>query len=238
MLVTTKAIVLSAIKYSDADLIVKCYTQEGLKSYMLKRILKSKKGKLKAAYFQPLTQLELIANHNTKGTLNFIREAKLSYPYNSIGVNITKQTIALFLSEVLSKSIREEEVNKQLFEFVETALIWLDTHSDVSNFHLLFLINLTKHLGFYPEKEQNKALFFDLEEGCFTNSIPRKNVVSGENLIHLKALLGINFEGLHKLRFNGSTRQEILDILIQYFELHLPGFTRPKSLAILKTVFE
>ena len=238
MLVTTKAIVLSTIKYGDTDLIVKCYTQLGLKSYLLKGILKSKKGKLKPAYFQALTQLELVAKHNTKGNLNFIREAKLSYAYSSIGLNITKQTIALFLSEILSKSIHEEEVNQQLFEYIETALIWLDTHDDVTNFHLLFLVNLTKHLGFYPEREQDSSLFFDLEEGRFTNSIPRKNVVTGENLTHLKALLGINFEGLHALKFNGSTRQAVLDILIQYFELHLPGFNRPKSLAILKTVFE
>ena len=238
MLVTTKAIVLSSIKYSDADLIVKCYTQEGLKSYMLKSILKSKKGKLKAAYFQPLTQLELVAKHNNKGTLNFIKEAKVSYPYNSIAFNITKQSIVLFLSEVLSKSIHEEEVNSQLFEYIETALIWLDTHDEVANFHLLFLLNLSKHLGFYPEKESADSLFFDLEQGRFTNSIPRNNIVTGEILTHLKALLGINFEGLNTLQFNGITRQSILDVLIQYFELHLPGFNTPKSLAILKTVFE
>jgi len=238
MLVTIKAIVLSSVKYSDADLIVKCYTQEGLKSYMLKSILKSKKGKLKAAYFQPLTQLELVAKHNIRGSLNFIKEAKVSYPYNSIAFNITKQTIVLFLSEILSKSIHEEEVNKQLFEYIETALIWLDTHDEVANFHLLFILNLTKHLGFYPEKDVADSLFFNLEEGCFTNSIPRNDVVTGENLTHLKVLHGINFEGLHELKFNSSTRQAILDILIRYFELHLPGFHKPKSLAILKTVFE
>jgi len=238
MLVTTKAIVLSSIKSSDADLIVKCYTQEGLKSYLLKSVLKSKKGKLKAAYFQPLTQLELVAKHTNKGGLNFIKEAKISYPYHSVPFDIVKQTIVLFLSEVLSKSIHEEEVNSQLFEYIETALIWLDTHSDIANFHLLFLLNLTKHLGFYPEKENTDYLFFNLEEGQFTNAIPRNNIVTGKNLTYLKALLGINFEGLHELQFNSSTRQAVLDILIQYFELHLPGFKKPKSLAILKTVFE
>ena len=70
MVVTTKAIVLSAIKYGDSDLIVKCYTEKGIKSYLLKRILKAKRGKLKVSYFQPLTQLELVASHNEKGRLN------------------------------------------------------------------------------------------------------------------------------------------------------------------------
>ncbi len=238
MLSTTKAIVLSAIKYGDADLIVKCYTQVGLKSYMLKGVLKSKKGKLKAAYFQPLTHLELVAKHNNKGNLNFIKEVKISYPYSTVPFDIVKQTMVLFLSEVLVKSIYEEEQNNQLFEYIETALIWLDTNGEVANFHLLFLLNLTKHLGFYPEKEDTNSIFFDLEEGRFTNSIPRNNIVTGENLTYLKALLGINFEGLYTLKFNGLIRQSILDILIRYFELHLPGFHRPKSLAILKTVFE
>jgi len=146
--------------------------------------------------------------------------------------------MVIFLSEVLGKSIYEEEENSLLFEYIEAALIWLDTNDDVANFHLLFLLNLTKHLGFYPEKEHTNTIFFDLEEGRFTSSIPRNNIVTGENLTHLKALLGINFEGLNTLRFNGLIRQSILDILIQYFELHLPGFHRPKSLAILKTVFE
>jgi len=237
MLVTTKAIVLSSVKYSDTNLIVKCYTQEGLKSYMLKGILKSKKGKLKTAYFQPLTQLELVAKHNNKGALNFIKEAKVSYAYNSIAFNISKQSIVLFLSEILSKSIHEEETNNLLFEYIETALIWLDTNDEIANFHLLFMLNLSKHLGFYPEKENSDSLFFDLKQGRFTNSIPRSNIVTGENLTHLKALLGINFEGLHTLQFNGVIRQSILDVLIQYFELHLPGFYKPKSLAILKTVF-
>ncbi len=238
MLSTTKAIVLSAIKYSDADLIVKCYTQLGLKSYLLKRVLKSKKAKIKAAYFQPLTHLELVAKHNNKGNLNFIKEVKINYPYKTIPFDIAKQTMILFLSEVLSKSIHEEEENNLLFEYIETALIWLDTNDEVANFHLLFLLNLTRHLGFYPEKENTDALFFDLEEGRFTNSIPRSNGVTAENLTHLKALLGINFEGLNSLKFNGLIRQSILDILVHYFELHLPGFQKPKSLAILKTVFE
>ena len=237
MLTTTKAIVLSAIKYSDSDLIVKCYTQVGLKSYMLKRILKAKRGKLKVAYFQPLTQLEMVVNHNTKGKLNFIKEVKLTQAYNTIPFNVVKQTIVLFLSEILSKSLQEEEKNEQLFEYLTTSLIWLDTHDQTSNFHLLFLLKLTKHLGFYPEKGTENNLYFNLAEGRFFNVKPINYPISDENLTFLKQLLGINFEGLHTLEFNALSRQSFLDMLIQYFELHLPGFNKPKSLAILKSVF-
>ena len=89
-----------------------------------------------------------------------------------------------------------------------------------------------------PVPENMEYPFFSLEEGRFLNSIPKINFISGKNLRYLKSLLGINFEGLHELKFNGNERQTILDILLKYFELHLSGFNKPKSLAILKTVFE
>ena len=90
-LVTTKAIVLSTLKYSDSSLIVKCYTQdEGLKSYLIRGVLKAKKGGIKIAYFQPLTQLNINANHSNKGTLNSIKEVQVSYSYKTIYKDIIK----------------------------------------------------------------------------------------------------------------------------------------------------
>lgn len=237
MIVNTKAIVISAVKYGEADLIIKCYTQEGLKSYLLKRILKAKRGKLKPAYFQLLTQLEIVASHNDKGNLNYIKEAKVIHPYETLSTNIIKQTIAMFLSEVLSKSLKEEEPNSQLFQFLETSLIWLDTHDEVSNFHLLFILQLSKHLGFYPDKENSEYEYFDLEAGCFSMFKPRNTFITGQKLNFFKQLIGINFDALHLLQFNANKRQEILDIVLRYFELHLPIFNKPKSLKVLKTIF-
>jgi len=233
---TTKAIVLSTIKYSDYDIIVKCYTELGIKSYLIKRIFKHGKGKLSPAYFQPLTQLEITANYNPNKTLHFIKEAIINYSYTTISSNVAKQTIAVFLSEVLTKVLKEEEPNHKLFLYLETAFIWLDTHLMSANFHLLFLMNLTKYLGFYPENDSS-ALYFDLEQGKFSNQQISNQYLSGENLVHFKMLLGTNFDVLHELKFNKKVRQTILDNLIQYFQLHLPGFSKPKSLEVLKAVF-
>ena len=164
MLKTSKAIVLKAVKYAEADLIVSCYTELGLKSYFIKRIFKVKKGPLSPAFFAPLNQLEITANYKANKSLHFIKEVKLSYPYSSIFNNIIKQSIVIFLSEVLSATLKEEEENNQLFSFIETALIWLDTHNEIANFHLLFLLNLTKYLGFYPQNNIDLP-YFDLEQG-------------------------------------------------------------------------
>lgn len=237
MIESTKAIVINSIKYGDTSLICTCYTKErGMRSYMLRGVLKSKRGKLRPAYFQPLTQLRITANHNNKGALNTIREAELDHFYNSIYTDVRKQTITLFLAEVLYGAIREEEQNIALYEYLEASLLWLDTHHDVSNFHLLFLLNLTRFLGFYPEKQQIKSNSFNMFEGNFSNLIGKYSI-TGEKLVQFKKLLGINFDVLHEVDFNVKNRQDILSVLIQYFELHLSGFRTPKSLDVLKTVF-
>ena len=237
MLVKTKAIVLTSLKYGESDLIVKCFTEEGVKSYLLKRILRSKNKKINVAYFQPLTQLRITANHNSRGNLNSIREARINHLYQTIPFNVLKQSIVLFLAETLAYSLYEEEKNPGLYQYIETALVWLDTHERTSNFHILFLLNLTKYLGFYPETENLNYAYFDLREGVFTNKKPLNNSVSGEKLIMFKSLIGINFDVVGQLGLNSRSRNLMLDILLDYYELHLPAFKEPKSLNVLKEVF-
>jgi DNA repair protein RecO (recombination protein O) len=244
MIVKTKAIVLTSIKYGDTDLIVKCFTEEGIKSYLLKRIFKSNNKRARTAakqlnisYFQPLTLLNLTANHNNKGNLNSIREVGISYMYQSVSTDIYKQSIALFLAEVLTLCLKEEESNKTLFQFIETSFIWLDNHDTTANFHLLFLLSLSKYLGFYPETKIKSAIYFDLTEGLFCDSKPLNNYVSGNKLIYFKSLIGIKFDDIERLRLNSKSRKIVLNTLLEYFELHLPGFKKPKSLYVLNEVF-
>lgn len=236
--VTTKAIVLNSLKYGDTSLIVKCFTlQEGVKSYMIKGVLKSKKGKLKAAHFQPLTQLQITANHSNKSSLHSIKEVQVIHPYQTVHTSVVKQTIVLFLSEILSTIIQEEEENTLLYEYIETSLIWIDTHDEVANFHLLFLLNLSKYLGFYPDVSQAHKKGFSLLEGSFTDEVYEKGVLIGDEINLFKSLLGINFDAINSISYSKKDRQIILRIIVQYYELHLEGFRKPKSLDVLETVF-
>ncbi|MBT8307472.1 MAG: DNA repair protein RecO [Maribacter sp.] len=238
MQLTTKAIVLSSLKYGDTSLIVKAFTlSDGLKSYLLKGVLTSKKGKLKTAYFQPLTQIEMVANHKNKGTLESIREVRVTYHYQSLHSEIPKNAITLFLAEMLCNSIQEEERNEGLFYFMESALQWLDTHTEITNFHIYFLIDLTKYLGFYPETTNTSGTYFDLLEGEFTDTRSLNPNISGENLNLFKRFLGINFDTLQSVKMKKANRNQLLQSLVLYFELHLQGFRKPKSLAILNEVF-
>ena len=238
MLITTRAIVFSALRYGEADLIVKCFTEKsGLKTYLLRGVLKSKRGKLKPSLFQPLTQLEVVANHKDKGTLENMREAKILNSYQTLHTSIMKSSVVFFLSEMLRNSVREEEANEPLYHFLETTFNWFDAHNEVPNFHLLFLVKLTRHLGFYPDDSENHREYFNLLDGTFQSIETNAYCVSNENLLILKQLLGINFDGLSTLKLNQTGRTKFLIMLLEYYELHLQGFRKPKSLTVLNEIF-
>lgn len=238
MQVSTKGVVLSSLKYGDTSLIVKIYTEsDGLKSYLLKGILASRKSKLRAAYFQPLMQVEIVAVHKNKGTLESIREVKVNYHYQSLHTEVAKNAIVLFLAEMIGNSIYEEEVNEELFHFLEASLQWLDTHDKIANFHLFFLLGLTRYLGFYPDVGNIEAPYFNLLDGGFTDIASGVSLIEGKNLVLFKQFLGINFDAIHTIAMKKTNRQELLQFIIQYFELQLQGFRKPRSLVILNEVF-
>lgn len=236
MIVKTKAIVISSLKYQEKSLIVKCFTlSDGLKSYFVQSAFSSKKSNQKIAYFQPLTLLEIEANHKNKGTLEHFKEIKLSSAYHTINTDIIKSTIVIFLSEMLHHSIQEEEKNEGLFTFLETALLWLDTHEETSNFHLILLLEVTKFLGFYPDTTDIDGKYFEMREGLFTSFL-ETNCLSEHETQLLKKLIELKFDSNQKV-FNGIERQILLKILLNYYALHLDGFKKPKSLDVLKEVF-
>jgi len=238
MLTTNHSIVLSKIKFKDYDLIVKCYTlNRGIVSYLLRGVLKSKKGRSKTVYFQELSQIQIEENYKPKHSLQSIREIKFNYIYKSLHTHIYKSAIVMFLSEILSSVLKEEEKNEDLFYYIETALQYLDNEDEFSNFHLLFLLKLTRYLGFQPEALNTNYPFFNLESGVFELSESGKYVISGLQLTLLKQLLGINFDALHTININAKERQDFLRLLLLYFELHLDNFKTPKSLQVLNDIF-
>lgn len=238
MIAKTKGIVLSSIKYQDHDLIVKCYTEKfGAVSYLLKGVLKSKRGSKNVAFFQPLSQLQLEVKHQSNRSLHYIQEVKVYYIFETLHTNIVKSSLVMFLSEVLSSSLKEEESNENLFAFIETAFQWLDQESHFANFHLLFLLNLSKHLGFYPDDYlKNDRPFFDLQEGKFEKEQP-KSGISGAQVALLKTLMDSDILSVNSIKLNASQRQEFLNTLLFYYELHLDGFRKPKSLEIFNQLF-
>ncbi|WP_196895597.1 DNA repair protein RecO [Aureivirga marina] len=233
----TEAIVLQAIKHKETSLIVKCYTENfGNQTYLLKGVLGNKKGKLKAAYFQPLSIIDIVTTNSKNGDIHFIKEINNVYHYSSIHSTIIKQSIAIFLAETLLYSLKEEEKNSPLFDYIKNALLWFDTQERTTNFHLVFLATLTKYLGFYPDFTENDKPYFHLKEGIFVNQFDNE-CIEAENLTLFKKTIGTKFDAESMQFFSNKERQMILDTLLQFYEFHIANFRKPKSIDILKSVF-
>ena len=241
MLVKTNAIVISTVKYGDSSLITRCYCKElGLKSFMLKGILTSKKGGLKKSLFQPLNLINIstqIKNQSNQ-KLNFIREGSLKVHFKEIPLKIKKNAIALFISEVISRVIYEEgNPNIALYSFLENSIMRLEKDEFSPVFHLKFLTLLSDQLGFYPNLMCQEKEFFDIESGCFCENSNSKYAVGGETVRAFKELLGINFDDIVQIKISNTLRIKVLDFLIDYFNIHLPRFGKIKSIAVLHEIF-
>lgn len=237
MQVSTQAIVLSAIKYADADLIVTCYTKsDGIKTYHVRGVLKSRRGKFKASSFLPFTQLDIIAQHRNKGTMEYLNETKISFPYTSLHTDMIKSSLVMFLSEVLKSVIREEEANPDLFTFLQVSLMDMDARENTANFHIYFLLALSRYLGFFPDANSH-GQYFNLLEGIFQHTTTNAYCVNSEASALLLSVLE-DLESIHSVSMSKSTRKELLTLMLTYYQLHVDGFRQPRSLKVLEQLFK
>ena len=239
MLQKTRGIVFHTVNYSETSIVAKIYTESfGLQSYLLKGI-KSRKSQLKPVFFQPLNLLELVVYRKEKTTLHTIKEARLAALYQTISGDIRKSSIAIFLNELVYKSIREEESNVPLFEFLWHAFLWLDAMEDhFLSFHLLFALKFCKYLGFQPQSNRDEGnRFFHLREGTF-----QPVFFSGGDFLDetesawMDKLNHVPLEQLSQLYIPLPVRNNLLDKVILYYRLHLPGFKGIQSVEVLRTV--
>lgn len=239
MIAKTQGIVFHQLKYSESSLIVKMYTREfGIQSYLVKGV-RSKKSKISPALLQHLSLVEIVASYKEKSNLHYIREIRSAHQYVSIPYDMTKSSITLFVNELLMKAIREEEENTTLFDFVFQSMQWLDLATEnYVNFHLIFAIQLSRYLGFYPRGIYSPITpYFDLEEGCFENRRPmHHNYLQGKETKKLSMLTDVSFENIETIKLNHKDRNKLLDQIVQYYQLHLPNFGDLKSLEVLRTV--
>ena len=239
-LIKTRGIVLHHIKYGDTSIIVTIYTEEkGRQSYIVKGS-RSQKSKLKANLFQPLYLLDMDIYFRESRSLQGIKEAKHIMPFTDIPYNMNKSTISLFLAEVLYRTLREEEANPTLFEFLVNTIKLLDTEKDgIENFHLVFLVRLIKYLGFMPnENISDSNQIFDMQAGKFVILRPEhKYFLSKEESLIFNKLQNTGFRQLSDLKLNSLQRTTMLDKLLEFYYLHNDKMSEIKSVAVLREVF-
>jgi len=234
-----KAIVLKTTKYSESSFIVNCYTNIfGKLSFIISGI-RNKKSK-KAALFQTLSLLELDIYYKEKREIHRIKEVQVVYPFVSLTADIYKSTISFFIAELLIKTLREQENNNSLFHFIENSIITLDLLSNpkqIASFHLAFLVQYSRHLGFFPTSNFNEIdKYFNLEKARFVSIYENETYLLDEQFSQNMAILiqaGYNSE----LILNRIQRNTLLNQLINFYIYHLDTNLKFKSLEILSELF-
>lgn len=241
MFLSTRGIVFRQTRYSDTSLVVSIFTEQlGLRPYIVKGV-RGPKAKTKAVLFQPLTLLNIVVNQQDKRNLNYIREANLAYPYQTIPYDVRKSSILIFINELLMKSIREESVNPEMFRYIFDHLVLLDQSPDIpGHYHLSFALHLTRFLGFFPQgTRMGDSGVFDLEEGSFVTGMPlHDHYISGNNCMYFNELVRISPGDFTGLIIPSSARNDLLAKIIRYYYLHLPLQGEFKSPAILHEVLQ
>jgi len=214
--------VLRYFKYQEASIIVHIFTEKlGLQSYIVNSV--RRKAANKIALFQSLTLLDLVVYHSDKNQIQRIKEVRCHYVYEKIPLNIGKSAILIFLSEILSKVIKEGAESEGLFDFINDSLIILDKMSGkTENFHLIFLIKLSRYFGFYTGSPRQMIAEID---------------ISSNLSVQLNELEMVFFADIDaELQISNEARRNILNILIAFYQSHFENFSEVKSVKILREV--
>ncbi len=239
MLHKIRGIVLKTTLYSESSVIVQVFTDKfGIQSYLINGV-KKPKAKISINILQPLHLLEMVVYHKISSQIQRVAEARPVPVFKSIPYDIVKNTIIQFLNEVLYKSIRQQNADDNLFDFIYNAISWFDETDEPSvNFHLAFLLKLSRFLGFAPhEQTRNDQKYFDLQEGGFTSLMPiHPYFIDKSDADYFLLLLSVSLDRLSEIKLENKNRRLILDKILVYYTLHTASFGQIKSHQVLEEV--
>lgn len=227
MIHKTRGIVFRFTRYGETSIIANVFTEMfGLQSYIVNGV-RTKKAKTNLALFQPLTLLDMVVYHKETGGVFRIKELKVAYPYRAIPSDMRREAVAMFIVEILNKAVKEQSHPEELYQFIEQSMLELDAlPRGIENFHLFFLINLSRHLGFGPQMSG---------EILGGRIIP----IEEESVLQQIILSGNPSQNQGKMpQVTNAQRRDLLEILVRFYQAHIEHFGEVKSLAVLREVFE
>jgi DNA repair protein RecO (recombination protein O) len=240
MLEKTRGIVLHQIKYSDSGIVAQIYTRKfGRQSFLIKGMRNRKTGKHNIL-FQPLFILDMELYYKASREMQTLKEFSVSFTPYDIYSNIKKSCVAIFLGEVLTSVLKEESPHNELFDYIEESIIYLDKFKEgFANFHIAFLAGLSSFLGFEPGPRLEKEdAFFDMVNGIFVRIPPVHGNYATEEITNILAEFFVaSYGSISNISLTGKMRNDILETLVRFYSLHLPGLKKIKSLDVLKEVF-
>ncbi len=240
MIRKTRGIVLHTTRYGESSLVVHCYTeQSGRQTYMVKGVRKSRKQN-RSNLFQPLFILDFEVYHKNTAGIQLVKEVNRAMPLNSIPFDIIKSTQAIFMAEVLYRVVKEEESNPMQAHFLINTIQYLDALEEASpDFHILFMFQLSKHLGFYPQNNYGDgSIYFNLVNGLYRShpSDPEVQLNEADSKLW-NSYMALDFQPIKETDFNSSHRSTMLNNLVRYFKFHVESMGDIRSLEVLHTFF-
>ena len=236
----TQAIVLHSIKYGETRLIVDMFTRAHGKLSFIVSLPKSPKSKIKKQYFQPLTMLEIETDVRPKVQLQKLSDVRLSTAYTSIPFDFAKLSISLFMAEFLYHALRGEQQNEPLFDYLASSILWLDAQeTSFSNFHLVFLMRMSRFLGFYPNLDNYMpGDYFDLRESTFLPNPPvHREFLMPHEAEKVQLMMRMDYSTMHLFQMSHAERNRLLEVALVYYRLHLPDFPELKSVGVLQELY-
>ncbi|MBS1743393.1 MAG: DNA repair protein RecO [Bacteroidetes bacterium] len=238
----TKGIVLRVIKYGETSIIATLFTELfGVQTYLVNGIRTSKKTGSKAAMYQPGAILDMEVYHNDLKNMQRIKESNWAYLYEAVFSNVIKNSVVVYMVELIQKTLRQPEQNTSLFYFCEDALVQLDHAGNTvtANYALYFTLHLPQFFGFTISNNfSDQYPYFDLQEGQFVSEPPTHiHYIDGENAATTAEILNcMQPAELNQVKLNHQTRKSLLLKYLEYYSLHIPEFGNLKSLEILHEV--
>ena len=228
---TDRAILLNRISYSESSLILTYYTFEnGIQKFIFQG------GKKKAHQLFPLAISEITYYKRPDSDLGKLTSSESKRILNELPFHPIKSTIAFFIADVLLKCLKTEESESYLFEFLENVIVELDKTEDLTSFPIDFLLSFSQHLGINPNKLENVCLYFNLMEGTLGNVKPIGDIFHEGEPIQLISEIMNHSEISNEIFNSKKNRDEALQILIQYYQLHIPQFKNLKTLDVIREI--
>lgn len=235
-----RGIVLHTIPYGESSLVVHCYTeQHGRQSYIVKGVRKSRKQN-RSNIFQPLFILDFEVYYKESREIQLVKEVTRAMPLNSLPFDMVKSTQAIFMAEVIYRVVKEEEPNPMLAQFLLNSIQYLDALEKASpDFHILFMFQLSRHLGFYPHNNFDEGhVFFDLGSGLFISHLqdPDLHLDEAASLLWRRYMLA-DYQSVKESDFNGLQRKQVLELLVRFYKSQVAGMGEIRSLEVLHDFF-
>lgn len=240
MLITTRAIILGAVRTAGDKLVVRTLTEEAGRVDFIVYGAWSKRSGHKASYIFPLSAVDVTWDYRPNKELPTLKEATPSYPLIDLFIQPEKSTIAMFLAEIFVRSIHKGEETQEIFDYCWQTVASLEhTQRNIANFHIATLVGLSRLLGIQPNAEKHqKNVYFDLSTSQYEYNMPlHAFYLNHQQTAFLPTLLRINYRNMRFYRLDRTERQFLLETIITYFKLHIPEFGDVKSLKTLMEVY-